>query len=134
MDFAAHRRRLSPASLCTSAYPLGGLLCMPENRRTPLTAHERRHGHSVGRHLNTDRLCKTARDLRRRNRLSLDDELAALPFDPGSAPVARPRRQVLRAKAEISLDINSRSNRRLEYPDRGSDFRHPYRKVLRPIT
>src|ERR1700704_3182819 len=117
MDFAAHRRRLSPTSLCASAYLIGELLRPPANRRTPLTTYERCDGHPIGRHRNADRQCETARDLRRRDHVLADDELAALPLNPDSAPSARPRSQVLRAKAEIPLNIDSRSNRCLEYSD-----------------
>src|SRR6267143_6834652 len=134
MDFTAHRRRLSPTSLRASAYLIGELLCPPANRRTPLTTHERRDGHPIGRHRNADRQCETARDVRRRDHVLADDELAALPLDPGSAPFARPRGQVLRAKAEISLDLDSRSDRCIEYPDRVSNLRHPDREVIRPNT
>ena len=114
--------------------PIGELFLPPANRRTPLTAHERCDGRPVGRHRDADRQCETARDLRRRDHVLADDELAALPLDPASAPFARPRGQVLRAKAEVPFDLDSRPNRCIEYPDRGSDLRHPDREVLRPIT
>src|ERR1700675_4906496 len=108
MDFAAYRRRFPPASVCAFADLISELLCSTANRRTPLTAHERCDGYPVGRHRNAYRQCETARDLRRRDHVLADDELAALPLDPGSTPFARPRSQVLRAKAEIPLNIDSR--------------------------
>src|SRR6266550_6341788 len=117
MDFAAYRRRLPSASLCASTDLISELFCPTANRRTPLTAHERCDGDPVGRHRNAHRQCETTRDLRRRDHVLADDELAALPLEPGSAPFARPRSQVLRAKAEIPLNIDSRSNRCLEYTD-----------------
>src|SRR5713101_8432374 len=75
MDFTAHRRRLSPTSLRASAYLIGELLSPPANRRAPLTTHERRDGHPIGRHRNADRQCETPRDVRRRDHVLADDEL-----------------------------------------------------------
>src|SRR5580765_3715854 len=128
MDFPTHHRRLSSAPLFASTYLIGELLCPPANGRTPLTAHERRDGHPISRHRNAHRQCQTACNLRRRYCLLINDELAALPLDPDSAPLACPCGQDLRAKAEIPLDLDSRSHRRHEYTDRGSDLGYPYRK------